>query len=121
MWAIVPGANWGVRQWEKKMQIEDDRTDEQRKTHTILVGGTDRCLSGWGKAEGGKSYAFWACLPEHEKAVTEWVERRSDLARVRVVGNDYKPKGPGHCHVYHVRPGHPALESWERTHSESTK
>ena len=95
------------------MQFQDDRTDEQRETHTWLIGGTDRCLSGWGKAQGGASFAFWACRPEHRKAVMEWVERRSDLSRVREVSSDYKPRGRGHCHVYVVESGHPAIERLE--------
>lgn len=103
------------------MRIEDDRTEEQKTTHTVLVVATDRALSGWGKAAGGKSYAAWACKPEHEKDVLEWVERRHDMTRVRVVYGSYRPSAAGHLHVYYVRPDHPALESWNRTHAEAGK
>ena len=85
------------------MQIQDDRTEEQKSTHQILIGGTDKFLSGWGKAQGGKSYAFWACpntwgeLRDCER----WVRSRPDIIRVRtVLSESYRPKGVGHCHIY---------------------
>lgn len=95
------------------MIIEDDRTKEQKETHTWLVIGTDSFLSGWGKAEGGVSYAVWACKPEDRFKVLDWVEKRSDMKRVResseAYGSKYKPKGKGHCHIYFVDDKHPAL------------
>jgi len=96
------------------MKLQDDRTPEQKKTHLILVVGTDTFMSGWGQAEGGKSYAAWACKPEHEKYVTEWVERRSDMQRVRVTVDPYKPSGKGHAHIYVVDDFHPSLNSYNR-------
>ena len=95
------------------MKLVDDRTEEQRKTHTWLVIMTDKFLSGWGEAEGGKSYAAWACLPDDRKRVLEWVESRSDALRVRENIDTpyarYRPRGRGHCHIYAVAEGHPAL------------
>ena len=91
------------------MELEDDRTQEQVQSHYILIGGTDRFMSGWGKAEGGKSYAFWACRPDDERNVMEWIERRGDIQRIRTVGNDYRPKGKGHCHIYVVNENHPSV------------
>lgn len=95
------------------MEIQDDRTPEQRKTHTWLVIGTDRCLSGWGKARGGASIAAWACDPNDRDKVLRWVESRSDMKRVRESsefgGRRYRPKGVGHCHIYVVDANHPAL------------
>ena len=35
------------------MIMQDDRTEAQRKTHTLAIGGTDRFMSGWGLAKGG--------------------------------------------------------------------
>jgi len=49
------------------MIIQDDRTNEQKKTHSCLIGGTDRFMSGWGRAENGKSYAFWSCRPDDRR------------------------------------------------------
>ena len=40
------------------MILEDDRTKAQQGWLICLM--TDRCLSGWGKATGGPSYAGWA-------------------------------------------------------------
>lgn len=96
------------------MEMEDDRTPEERKTHRYLVIGTDSFLSGWGGAEGGASYAVWACREEHERDVLEWVQRRSDMKRVRTTFGDYRPKGKGHCHIYVVRDGHPSIASYEQ-------
>ena len=93
------------------MEYVDDRTDEQRETHPILVIMTDRFMSGWGRAEGGASYAAWACRPEDESAVTRWVESRSDALRVRVTCDPYRPNANhcAHCHIYVVEPGHRAV------------
>jgi hypothetical protein len=82
------------------MQIQDDRTPEQRATHTCLVVGTDRFMSGWGKARGGKSYAAWACEPAKRNDCLCWVERRGDMQRVRETCDPYRPQGPGHLHIY---------------------
>ena len=91
------------------MIMQDDRTVEQKKTHTWLVGGTDRFMSGWGLAEGGTSFAFWACLPKHARKVLAWVKSRGDITRVRTVARNYRPAGIGHCHIYTVNDRHPAL------------
>ena len=92
------------------MILEDDRTAEFKATPHIIIMGTDRLLSGWGGAQGGPSFAGWACRVEDEYTVDRWVRRRGDMLRVRTVGADYRPKaGPGHCHIYMVHPNHPAL------------
>jgi len=91
------------------MQIDDDRTAEQRASHRCLVVGTDSFLSGWGKASGGISYAAWACPYDVWERVFNWVARRGDMKRVRLVGPDWRPRGKGHAHIYVVDEGHPAL------------
>lgn len=89
------------------MQFQDDRTEEQRWTHTVLVGGRDRCMSGWGKARGGSSWAFWACEPDAADAVERWVKSRGDIERI---GRDLPGRrSRGHCHTYVVTNDHPAL------------
>ncbi len=80
---------------------EDDRTPEQRKTHTWLVVGTDSCLSGWGGARGGLSYAAWACKPEDRHECLAYVEGRSEMKRVRETTDPYSPgRGCSHLHIY---------------------
>jgi hypothetical protein len=91
------------------MQVRDDRTPEQKKTHTVIILGTDSFMSGWGLAEGGVSYAGWACEPKHQWKVLDWVSNRSEMKRVRVVTDPYRPKGKGDCHIYVVDDNHPAL------------
>ena len=85
--------------------IVDDRTAKERLTHPCLVIGTDRFMSGWGEAEGGLSYAAWACKAGDEGACMEWVERRRDMTRVRVVYDSprypYRPfRACAHLHIY---------------------
>lgn len=96
------------------MELVDDRTDEQKKTHYWLIIGTDRFMSGWGGAEGGASYAVWACRPEDRVKVENWVESRSDMMRVRSVsdwGAVYRPsRYCVHCHIYVVDEKHRALQ-----------
>jgi hypothetical protein len=92
--------------------IEDDRTPEQKQTHRVLVLGTDSFMSGWGQARNGASYAAWACTSADAHKVLAWVESRSEMKRVRVVGSDYRPgRYCAHLHIYVVKEGHRALEA----------
>ena len=81
------------------MILEDDRTGAQKGWLICLM--TDRCLSGWGKAKGGSSYAGWAFSDGEQSRCESWVRQRSDARRVRIVLGSYRPPtGPGHCHIY---------------------
>lgn len=83
------------------MEIQDDRTPEQKKSHPWLVVGTDRFMSGWGKAEGGVSYAAWACPEGYTNPLLARIDARGDMRRVRLVyGPTYHPRGRGHLHIY---------------------
>ena len=85
--------------------LKDDRTPEQKKTHTVLVVGTDRFMSGWGNAP-GTSYAAWACLPADTETIAHRIRARSDMKRVRVVDSrNYRPKlrQGDHFHIYVYR------------------
>jgi len=90
-------------------QHKDDRTEEQKKPHVILWGGTDRFLSGWGPAENNQSFAFWACKDGDGHSVERWVRRRGDIKRVRQVGSDYRTPSGALVHIYVVDEKHPAL------------
>jgi len=91
------------------MERIDDRTSEEQDTHTSLIGGLDRGMSGWGGATGGKSYSVWACRLTDAVAVLDWVERRGDITYIRATVGTFPTSGPGHTHTYVVNDGHPAL------------
>ncbi len=91
------------------MEIQDERTAEQKKTHNCLIIGTDSFLSGWGRAEGGVSYAAWACRECDCQKVENWVRNLSDMKRVRLVIGKWYPKGRGHAQIYVVNENHHAL------------
>lgn len=92
------------------MIFVDDRTEEEKKTHPVAWGGTDSFMSGWGAAEGGSSYAFWAFPEGYGNKVESWVRGRGEMRRVReIILDGYKPTGRGHCHIYVVNPGHPSI------------
>jgi hypothetical protein len=94
------------------LTIDDRRTDDQRRDLWVLVIGTDEGLSGWGLAEGGKSYAAWACHYDDYQEVYRWVDGRGDMSRVRVVFSPtYRPdpRVCAHLAIYPVTPDHPAL------------
>jgi hypothetical protein len=83
------------------MITQDDRTPQQKQTHTLIVIMTDSFMSGWGLAEGGPSYAGWACQPQIIDMVEARIRARDDARRVRIVLGNYRPPtGPGHCHIY---------------------
>jgi hypothetical protein len=88
------------------MMRVDRRTEEQRHTHRWLVVATDRFMSGWGQAAGGKSVAAWACEgPTEAEKCHAAVASRKDMARVRIVfdgsGRPYRaPRGTAHFSIY---------------------
>ncbi len=89
--------------------VQDRRTPEQKNTHTRIVQGVDRALSGWGGATGGTSIAAWACRPEDLDRVEAWVRDRRDLDRVTVADEVRVPPGCAHYSLYVVHENHPAL------------
>jgi hypothetical protein len=95
--------------------FKDERKEEEHALLTDVVGGHDLCLSGWGAAEGGQSYAFWACNPVQSPAVERWVRGRDEFKNIRTkscpIGvRPIQLAKNDHCHIYVVCPGHPALE-----------
>jgi hypothetical protein len=94
------------------MTIIDDRNDLQKNTHVWAVVATDKCMSGWGGAKGGKSIVAWAVddLSKTSK-LFDWVDVRSEMKCANVVNlNKYRsPRGTSHFHIYLVNDGHPAF------------
>ena len=94
------------------MKTIDDRTPEQRKTHTFAVVAKDRFMSGWGGATGGASRCGWAFDPRkvNSDRVENWVRSRGEMRYVNVVDlRTYRaPRGTAHFHIYVCDPGHPA-------------
>jgi hypothetical protein len=86
---------------------KDDRTEEQKLTHTLAVVARDKFLSGWGGARGGTSRCAWAY---DIKAIGEkgadrlfnWVKNRSEMRGVNIARiNLYKaPARTAHFHIY---------------------
>jgi len=99
---------------EVGIDFEDDRTDEQKKTHKVLVVATDKFLSGWGRAENGSSCCAWACEPHQVEKIYRWVCSRSDMHNVQKVKGDWNVRdyNPScvHAHVYVVTDNHPAVD-----------
>lgn len=89
----------------------DDRTPMQVESHPCLVVATDRHMSGWGHAEGGSSYAAWACRVQDEDLVLRWLHSRGDMVRIRTAGSDYLANSRYcvHLHIYVVDENHRAL------------
>jgi hypothetical protein len=88
---------------------QDDRTAEQKKTHTVLITATDRFMSGWGACKDGISKCAWACKPEHAEAVYQWVNARKEMKYVNIVCGAWYPKNAKHVHIYLVHDEHMAL------------
>ena len=93
------------------MTYTDDRTEDQKKSHHILITATDKFMSGWGGASGGTSKCAWACK-DHAQAdkIYEWVKNRSEMKYVNIhYRNEWKPRNYAHLHIYVVDENHPAL------------
>ena len=76
--------------------VDDRRGADEREGTRFFTVGTDRFLSGWGKAP-GRSYFALPCLTiEEAETCAENLRRRGDMLRVRIVGRGWRPKlGPG--------------------------
>lgn len=91
-------------------QWQDDRTDAQQGTHTVIIAGHDEFMSRWGRGKtAGGSTAAWACTPENARAVIDWVEAREDMTRVRKTTESALSRVKGLVHIYVVEENHPAL------------
>ena len=79
-----------VYEWSGGAQptFKDDRTETERETHTVLIGGKDKFMSTFGPCDpkngnwrnpAPDSYAFWACTPEMAERVYMHVSDRSEI------------------------------------------
>ena len=93
---------------------QDDRTEEQKKTHFLAVVMKDKFMSGWGEAKGGASRCAWAFDPSkvNSDRVENWVRNRSGASYVSLVDlRTYRaPRGTAHFHVYVCEQDHPAAK-----------
>lgn len=93
------------------MKYQDDRTEDQRRTHYLGIVARDKF---WGGAKGGASRVAWAVDPVtvNPDRAENWVKDRGDMTRVSVVDlRTYRvPRGTAHFHVYVVTPNHPAAK-----------
>ena len=92
----------------------DPRTTVEIDPHAQFaeyhIAALDICMSGWGKASEGNSYAVWACNQSQVDRIQKWVESRSEMKSVRIVQKSGLTTRPGdHVHVYFVNDTHPAL------------
>jgi len=92
---------------------QDDRTEEQKKTHYLAVVMRDNLMSGWGQAKDGASRCAWAFDPSkvNSNRVFNWVKNRKG-ARVNLIDlRAYRaPRGTAHFHIYACEPDHPAAK-----------
>jgi hypothetical protein len=88
------------------IRIKDDRTDEQKITHTKMVLARDTFMSGWGECENGNSYAAWAlpkdAQPSEVSRATQWVRMRDEMRGIRIKPTTYRPSSSpnDHLHIY---------------------
>lgn len=86
-----------------KTQINDKRSEEQKKTHIWGVVARDTCMSGWGGAKEGVSRCAWACSPDvNTDRVFNWVKSRSEMRNVSLVNlSTYRPPAnTAHFQIY---------------------
>jgi hypothetical protein len=94
------------------MKLVDDRTEEQKVSHSWAIVARDSFMSGWGGASGGTSRVAWAFDSSIDNSRLErWVRDRREMKNVNVVNlTKYRaPKGTAHFHIYVVNENHPSL------------
>ena len=72
--------------------IDDRRTAKEVEQTIGYVVATDRFMSGWGHAPGRSLFAVPFRNHTEAAIVEQNMRRRSEMIRVRVVGEDYRPK-----------------------------
>lgn len=84
---------------------QDDRTDEEKAATVGFVVATDRFMSGWGQAPGRSLVAVPVTSYEDQKDVTETLERRPEMLRVRFCMKTYRPRlyQGDHLHIYDTK------------------
>lgn len=84
--------------------IQDDRTDADKGVTIGFVVATDRFMSRWGKATGGRSIVARPVRDREEcDRVMRLFEDREDFLRVRYAsGSAYQPRlrSGDHLHIY---------------------
>ena len=84
--------------------IKDDRTDAEKDVTIGFVVATDKFLSGWGDATGGRSIVARPVRDTQEcDRVMQLFEDRDDFKHVRYAsGSAYKPRlrNADHLHIY---------------------
>lgn len=96
------------------MNYNDDRTEEQKKTHRWLVIAKDKSMSGWGEARRGASWCGWACSTfDQMERMEKWVRDRNEMIYVSVRKDEGKRIRLGrscvHFHLYVGDESHPAF------------
>ena len=74
--------------------VEDRRTGAS--TSKLWVCCTDRFLSGWGKASGGRSYYCLQVTPDTADIVLENARHRSDMVRARLTSKPTRGRDGDH-------------------------
>lgn len=91
--------------------VKDDRTGDEKLSHSVGVLATDPGMSGWGEARGGLSLCVWACHPDvNADTVLAWVGKRSDMENPQIIdlATWEAPEEAAHVRIYLCNPGHPA-------------
>lgn len=86
---------------------KDDRSEEQMKTHTVIVAARDTSSFAVSRTKryGGCTSA-WACRPEDADLLFDYVRSRSEMKRVRFTTAERLERIKGMVHIYVGLPGH---------------
>ncbi len=72
--------------------IDDRRSEADKAATAFFVVATDRFMSGWGRAQGGRSLFAVPCKDMAQaRIVEENMRHRSEMKRVRIVAAGYRP------------------------------
>ena len=72
--------------------VHDRRTPEECAATIGYIVGTDRFMSGWGRAPGRSLFAIPVRTSEEWSETLQFMHGRNDMLRVREVGRDYRPR-----------------------------
>ncbi|KKN40355.1 hypothetical protein LCGC14_0734070 [marine sediment metagenome] len=72
--------------------VDDQRTEADKAATVCFVVATDGFMSGWGQAPGRSIFAVPCRSWEESSTVTDNMNHRSEMKRVRLVGLDWRPR-----------------------------
>lgn len=92
------------------MSIQDERTEQEKKTYNILISASRRHRGRYANEQKSSKFG-WACKNiQHANRIFNWVKNRSDMKLVKMhLDKVWSPKNADAVYIFKVNKHHPAV------------